>query len=674
MPRRAPSGGQFRDQFSEIIDSRSHGTAVPAALQVIENSRRTRVEAAASRARAIPEAVPAAAPPRRRFPRPGFGGPFRTRRGRVALGGAGVFLVLSLVLRSSLHADAPAPAPEASIQTAGNIQPTKQTFVDFGVTGQILSISVKPGQSVAAGTVLASVDPATLGSQLTQSESALGAGQAKLALDSANNPGAVAQAAALGVVNQAQAQAAASLANLRDTQQLDQAGVVGAGLNAQLGAGAADILKVQAGAAQAAVGDVASVNGATVAGAKAVLAAAVQDGQAAVDVAQATVDGDRKILEDTRRTTQANVQVAQSTVNSAAAVVTADNTAITNDTNALNADQATATTVCTAFPGSPQCLTAQQTVANDKARLTADQQTLARDQGTLANDQKALDVARTAAKVAVDVAQATLNKDQATLDAAETALGGVTRIDQAAVDQAVAQGKLGIDQVTAQRDVAALTLRNAQGPGALLAQNTLQQAQLRAQAGDDAAQAQLQLAQVALGNATRSLQALHAPPAVQAIVIDQLAVNADEAQVVLAEHNLGRATLVAPLAGVVQEINIVEGQAVSPPATGAPHAIVLSTPDAYELTGGVRDSVITRVKLGDRVSVTSAGSKIPVGGTVTQIAPSATVRNGVTSFAVTATFEAQGVDLRPGMSATMRIFVTSVPGATTQPGVPNQLR
>jgi multidrug efflux pump subunit AcrA (membrane-fusion protein) len=172
---------------------------------------------------------------------------------------------------------------------------------------------------------------------------------------------------------------------------------------------------------------------------------------------------------------------------------------------------------------------------------------------------------------------------------------------------------------------------------------------------------------------------------VQLILTDQGQADAAQAQVAGAQHNLDSAVLVAPVHGVVQQVNVATGQqvtgttlpaaaaAVAQPATAvaAPftHAIVLETPDAFTLSSAVRETDIVKVRVGDRVSVVvTAAPATPLEGTVTQIAPAGTIRGNLVTFGLTVTFEAPAdAGLRTGMTARMRINVGHAPGDQTGP-------
>jgi multidrug efflux pump subunit AcrA (membrane-fusion protein) len=94
-----------------------------------------------------------------------------------------------------------------SIGMAGNLAPLSQANLSFASAGTVQSVNVQVGQTVAAGTTLAALDPTLLSAQLLQAQATLAAGQAKLAQDRTGPSTASAQnsvAAAEVNVNNAQ--------------------------------------------------------------------------------------------------------------------------------------------------------------------------------------------------------------------------------------------------------------------------------------------------------------------------------------------------------------------------------------------------------------------------------------------------------------------------------------
>jgi membrane fusion protein, macrolide-specific efflux system len=73
-----------------------------------------------------------------------------------------------------------------SISSTGTIAPAQQDAVNFTVSGKVTRVAVAAGQRVSAGTVLATIDTATLTANLAQAQATLAAAQAKVAADNAD--------------------------------------------------------------------------------------------------------------------------------------------------------------------------------------------------------------------------------------------------------------------------------------------------------------------------------------------------------------------------------------------------------------------------------------------------------------------------------------------------------
>ena len=123
--------------------------------------------------------------------------------------------------------------------------------------------------------------------------------------------------------------------------------------------------------------------------------------------------------------------------------------------------------------------------------------------------------------------------------------------------------------------------------------------------------------------------------------------------------------MTSPIDGVVSQVNIQEGQSITPGGTG--YAIVVYTPGAYEVTGTVSDSQVNLVAIGQTAQVTPAGSTQAVLGKVTAISPAATVASGVATFGVTAQLSDTNSSIKPGVSATASIVVNQVVHVLTVP-------
>ncbi|HJT04937.1 MAG TPA: biotin/lipoyl-binding protein [Pseudonocardiaceae bacterium] len=77
-----------------------------------------------------------------------------------------------------------------TVSATGTIAAAQQANLNFGVAGQVTAVPVAVGQQVKAGQVLATVDAASLPSQVAQARAAVAASQAKVASDEASGASA----------------------------------------------------------------------------------------------------------------------------------------------------------------------------------------------------------------------------------------------------------------------------------------------------------------------------------------------------------------------------------------------------------------------------------------------------------------------------------------------------
>ena len=83
-----------------------------------------------------------------------------------------------------------------SIASTGTIAPAEQDAVNFTVPGKVTRVAVTAGQRVSAGTMLATIDTATLTANLAQAQATLATAQAKVAADNADSSTTATQLAA----------------------------------------------------------------------------------------------------------------------------------------------------------------------------------------------------------------------------------------------------------------------------------------------------------------------------------------------------------------------------------------------------------------------------------------------------------------------------------------------
>ena len=207
---------------------------------------------------------------------------------------------------------------------------------------------------------------------------------------------------------------------------------------------------------------------------------------------------------------------------------------------------------------------------------------------------------------------------------------------------------------------------------------TWQSAEVKATQGDDQSQGQVNSDKVQWQNAKSSLAALEdgSSSSSAQVAMDQSQVEIDEVNVSNAQAAVAAATLKAPAGGLVEEVNVTNGEQISSGGTGgassgstgtATHAIVIIAPGVFEVTGSVSDALVNEIAVGQSAQVVAAGSSEAVPGKVTEVAEEATVTSGVASFPVTVVLSGANPSLRPGMSASVSVVINQVVGVTTVP-------
>ena len=115
-----------------------------------------------------------------------------TGRRAVALAGTVVLLVAGGTAASAALSDPPAyrlatvsvGSTGAALIEPGTVRPVNQTAIAFPIAGQVASVQVRPGQSVTAGQLLATLDTSALSAQLASAEAGVAKAVAKLSAGS----------------------------------------------------------------------------------------------------------------------------------------------------------------------------------------------------------------------------------------------------------------------------------------------------------------------------------------------------------------------------------------------------------------------------------------------------------------------------------------------------------
>jgi RND family efflux transporter MFP subunit len=331
--------------------------------------------------------------------------------------------------------------------------------------------------------------------------------------------------------------------------------------------------------------------------------------------AQATLaSAEAKLSQDRAGATAQSLTSAQNSVASAQVSVSNAQTSLT-DTQAINAQSVAA---------------AQAPVTAAQILVTADQAVVAQDNLTMAAD------------------QATMTADCGATPPSPNCAADTSKVNSD-------QSKLATDQQTQAHDQATLDS----------ARTVLAAATAKAQQSNDQAAATLASMQQQYSAAKNSLASLQTSTTPQTIQMDDAQIQIDQVNVDSVQHQLDGATLTAPIPGIVSQVNVKAGQAVT--GGGTTYAIVIFSPGSYDVTGTVSDSQVNLVAVGQGAQITPAGSTQAMPGKITSIAPAATVSSGVATFAVTAQLTDTSNAIRPGVSASVSIVINQVVHVLTVP-------
>ncbi|HEX6289272.1 MAG TPA: efflux RND transporter periplasmic adaptor subunit [Herpetosiphonaceae bacterium] len=576
---------------------------------------------------------------------------------------------------------------KVTVSSSGTVQPLQSADLTFGVTGvgTVEKIFVTEGQSVKQGQELAALDPRDLEQQVLQAEANLKSAQARL--EQARSGNATEQDLAAQQAAVAAANAQLDKARTGNATKADIAGAEAAVRNAQAGLTRArtgnitpaDIANAEAAVRAAEAGlqrartgnitpaDIANAE-AAVRAAEAQLAAA-QRGPSPdqVSAAQARLTQAQQSYQKTAAATSANKSSAQQSMEQAAdAVRLAQNTY-----SSAYWDNQQAQSGIDPKTGQPFSTSAAEDLAKQQyaevlqtAELQLRQAESRLEQARIAYDnarqQEINDVAT--AQAQVDDAQTQLNellkgpKDtsvaqaQAQLDQARAQLQKL-RQGGSAADVASAQAQL--DQARAQLQ----KLRQG-GTAADIAAARAQVDQAQAQAQklrQGGSAADIAAAQAQVDQAQAQLDKLSAGASVSDVSIAEAGVSQAQAQLNAAKLSRDKAVLRAPFDGVITTVNISIGDsATTTGASGAPMTVVDDSKLYLDVNVSERDVAQLRKGQAAQVVIDALGTGI-ITGTVSYIAPAATVVQNVTTYRVRVDLPKQNEAIRVGMNASVEI-------------------
>ncbi|MBI2983609.1 MAG: HlyD family efflux transporter periplasmic adaptor subunit, partial [Chloroflexi bacterium] len=559
--------------------------------------------------------------------------------GRGIVGLVAIALVGAVVIRPLFASSAPAVTERTATVTRGNVLQTVPVSgslsasavwkIPFGVSGRIVEIPVKVGQSVKTGDVLARIDPRDLKTAVKQAEVNLASAQARY------------DSVVAGVSADDVALARASVESAQRSYE-----------NAQQ-------------------------NGRT----------SIADARADLDALRAGYTAAQQgfqLLSDAIRTDVADLTSA---LDSLRLVIAATLTGF------KGAETADVTSAKTALGTADGQLVNARTYATTTAAAALAEWTSARDRliaawlgfdGALARGGDTTDPAArfSAAKVAYDLATARLGTALAPITSALSSAQGSVTSAQNAMGTAAAQMNHDLDGVRAYLvglQTAIVTRSSlASGIGTKLTQATGYEATISSAIGgsygsalqalrsatDQAAQS-IAGGEAALRSAELSYRKATTGPTPADVASAYASVQLAQLSLEKAQTDLDNATLKAPVDGVVATIANGVGESPASPF------MTIAVTSTLILHGTVGESDITKLESGQvaTVSVDAAGSGTRLTGKVTSLDPLATISQGVPVYGVDVQIDLPDPVVRPGMTGTASVIVASAQGVLTLPNL-----
>ena len=136
----------------------------------------------------------------------------------------------------------------------------------------------------------------------------------------------------------------------------------------------------------------------------------------------------------------------------------------------------------------------------------------------------------------------------------------------------------------------------------------------------------------------------------------------------VATGNLEKASILAPIDGIILDMNVEVGQTVSPAALTSPLFTIASDLGKLELEVDVDEADVPQVAQGDRATFTvEAAPDRLLNGTIRQIHSGPQITDGVTSYVAILAVDNPGMLLKPGMTATASVITDEVRDVLTVP-------
>jgi HlyD family secretion protein len=572
-----------------------------------------------------------------------------------------------------------------SVSSSGTVQPAQSADLSFGTTGTVEKVLISEGQTVKRGQELASLDPRDLNQQVLQSEANLKTAQARLEQARSGNATEQDLAAQQAALKSAQAQL--DKARTGNTTKADIASAEAAVRNAQAGltrARTGNITQADIANAEAAVRSAEAALQRAKTGN--ITQADIANAEAAVRAAEAQLAAaQRGPSPDQVSSAQSRLTQAQQSYEKTAAAASA------NKTSAQQSMEQAADSVRLAQNAYSQAFWENQQAQdgidpktgqrfiNESAEDVAQQQyadALRNAELQLSQAESRLEQAKVAYENAKQQEINDVASAQAQVDDARTQLDELLKGPK---DTSVAQAQAQVDQARAQLQ----KLRQG-GTAADVASAQAQVDQARAQlqklrqggtAADIAAaraqvdQAQAQLQKLRQGGSPSDIAQAQAQVEQSQAQLDKLSAGSSESDISIAEANVSqaeaqlrsaklnrdKAVLKAPFDGVVTVVNISIGDsATTTGTTGAPITVVDTSKLHLNVNVSERDVAQLRKGQQAQVVIDALGSEV-ITGTLSYVAPAATVVQNVTTYLVRIDLPKENEAIRVGMNASVEI-------------------
>lgn len=163
---------------------------------------------------------------------------------------------------------------------------------------------------------------------------------------------------------------------------------------------------------------------------------------------------------------------------------------------------------------------------------------------------------------------------------------------------------------------------------------------------------------------TLSLANTKAGPDSLTIRAAQITVKQQEDNLATAQQNLGYCYIKAPFDGIISKVNVQKGDSAS---SGTAVATLITKQQIAQISLNEIDAA--KVKVGQKATITfDAISDLSLTGTVSEVETVGTVSQGVVTYTMNITLDAQDSRVKPGMSVTVVIITETKMDALLVPG------